>query len=230
MPARNSVKIYVTNSFYHIYNRGVEKRNIFEDEQDYKVFLNYLKESLSSPPNLSKTVPKIVNVQGRTFTFKAFPHLPKNFLNEIELLAFCLMPNHFHLLIRQNDKDSIKKFMQSLLTRYSLYFNKKYQRVGSLFQGKYKAVIVKDESYILHLSRYIHLNPSEYTQDLINTYSSYAYYLGIRKASWVKPNFILSFFDNKVLPLFKKFNDYKDFVEKYAEDSKEVLGNLTLED
>ena len=76
------------------------------------------------------------------------------------------MPNHIHLLIKQKGKDSIKKFTQSLFTRYSIYFNRKYRRSGSLFQGRYKATNVIDRNYLLDLSRYIHKNPLKYTEKL----------------------------------------------------------------
>jgi putative transposase len=229
MPAKNSIKIYAENTIYHAYNRGVEKRKIFLDEQDYKVFLNYLKEYLSPPPKPEERILKSFGLKGRTF--KGIPRQVNNYHGKIELLAYCLMPNHFHLLIKQgNDKNVLKEFMQSLLTRYSMYFNKKYERIGSLFQGKYKAIIVMDEIYILHLSRYIHLNPYEYTKNLVEAYSSYGEYLGLRKTSWVNPNLILAYFENKkFLPEFKKTVSYKNFVEDYLKDATEILGNVTLE-
>src|SRR3989344_8907196 len=155
MPKKNSIKTYVKNGYYHIYNRGVEKRTIFEEDFDYKVFLNYLKEYLE-PVNETKKRKTIFTLKGGSF--QGVPHQPKNYFQRIELIAFCLMPNHFHLLIKQNDQKVIEHFMRSLATRYSMYFNKKYKRVGKLFQGHYKAVLVSDDRQLLHLSRYIHLN------------------------------------------------------------------------
>ena len=152
MPARNIVKEYLPDSYYHIYNRGVEKRIIFQDEADYKVFLSYLKLYLSPPPEL----PKEISDQYRAIAEKLQLN---NYCNEIKLSAFCLIPNHFHLLIKQNPVNGINRFMQSLCTKYSMYFNKKHKRIGKLFQGHYKAVLVKTEEQLLHLSRYIHLNP-----------------------------------------------------------------------
>ena len=226
MPKKNSLKVYVKGGYYHVYNRGVEKRNIFENSQDYQVFLKNLKEALSSPPK-PEDVKITFTLQG--FPFKGVPRLPKNFSKEIDLLAYCLMPNHFHLLIRQTNPGSMQSFLTSISTRYSMYFNKKYSRVGTLFQGPYKAVLVNDESYILHLSRYIHLNPSKYAQNLLSTYSSYADYLGERHTAWVKPEMILSFFNQAKLPELEKIHTYKDFVEKYKKDSAKLLGELTLE-
>ena len=119
--------------------------------------------------------------------------------------------------------------MRALMTRYSMYFNKRYDRVGSLFQGRYKAVLVVNEIYLLHLSKYIHLNPAEYTKDIVNSYSSYADYLKLRQTCWIKPSFVLSFFNQQTLPDFRKFNSYRKFVESDKRDSSLVLGGLTLE-
>ncbi|MEK7470968.1 MAG: transposase [Patescibacteria group bacterium] len=227
MPARNSRKIYSDGGTYHVYNRGVEKRIIFEDEQDYKVMLNYLKEYLSpiSKNDIVKTTFLI-----RNSSYVGFKRKPKNYNNQLELLAYCLMPNHFHLILRVDKGGVLKKFMQSLLTRYSMYFNKKHNRVGSLFQGRYKAVLVNEEIYLLHLSRYIHLNPYEYTKDLLESYSSYDDYLGVRDTKWLNKKIILAYFNNKVLPDFKKINSYKKFVENYKKDSSTILGRLVIEE
>jgi putative transposase len=227
MPARNSVKTYVQNGYYHIYNRGVEKRNIFIDEQDYKVFLGYLKEYLSPPPKNDKIEKKSFILQGRTF--KGVPRIPKNHYDRVELLCYCLMPNHWHMLIKQLSQKPISEFVRSLMTRYSMYFNKKYDRVGALFQGKYKAVLVNDEPYLLHLSRYIHLNPLEISESLESAYSSYSDYLKSRHTQWLKPDIILDQFNNKVGIEFKKINNYRDFVEKYKQEDKLVLGNLSID-
>lgn len=110
-----------------------------------------------------------------------------------------------------------------------MYFNKKYDRVGKLFQGHYKAVLITDESYLLHLSRYIHLNPSEYTSDLLNCYSSYGEYLGKRRTEWIETDEILSFF-NQAGKDFIKAQTYRDFVEKSIIDSKSILGKIVLEE
>lgn len=230
MPGRNTVKIYIEESHYHVYNRGVEKRNIFIDRQDYHVMLQYIKEALS-PPSDPKKLLKDVTFKGSTF--KGIPRQVKNFHTDMDLVAYCLMPNHFHLLIKQHKKDAIRKFMQSLCTRYSMYFNKKYKRVGTLFQGIFKAVLVTEEAFLLHLTRYIHRNPLKYTDNILNGYSSYAEFLRIRKSAWIKPTDILSYFGNeknKILPRVKNTNSYKSFVENLEIDSEDYLGKLTLED
>ncbi|EKE05148.1 MAG: hypothetical protein ACD_19C00425G0009 [uncultured bacterium] len=211
MPAKNIIKFYIPNSVYHIYNRGVEKRVIFQDDQDYKVFLNYLKEYLSDPESNPK-------LQGQILPLRM-----KNYYGEIELLAFCLMPNHFHIVIKQKDKNSITKFTQSLFTRYSMYFNKKYKRVGALFQSNYKATNAINEDYLLDLTKYIHLNPIKHFKNLINAYSSYSDYLGLTNTAWLNKGIVMDKFDTNHLIVNKKIKSYKDFVENFKNDFDDVF-------
>lgn len=227
MASKNSIKLDIKGGFYHVYNRGVEKRIIFEDEMDYKVFLGYLKEYLSPEVDKNKFV-HIITVKDTVFN--GVPRQPNNYHKKVDLLAYCLMPNHFHLLIKQLEKGGMKNFIHSLLLRYSRYFNQKYKRVGPLFQGRYKAVLIDNDSYLLHLSRYIHLNPSEYVSNLTQAYSSYSDYLGLRSISWVNTGIILAYF-NQVKSLdFKGVNKYIDFVEKFKNKSViNMLEGLTLE-
>lgn len=234
MPARNRTKQYVDNSYYHIYNRGVEKRLIFLDQQDYAVFLNYLKEYLlpKDEENLSK------RLSDPNTSYKEKDKVIKllrlnNFANEITFLAYCLMPNHFHFFIKQKDSLSIDKFMQSFGTRYTMYFNRKYKRVGFLYQDTYKAVLIETDEQFLYLSKYIHKqaqihkstgNSQGRTLRGWEQPSSYPEYLGKRKTEWVHPEEILSFF-SKSNPLLS----YKSFVEEKRDDFS-VIQNKTLED
>lgn len=220
MPSKYSVRFYTENGIYHIYNRGVEKRTIFEDKQDYQVFLHYLKRYLS-PPNFNEVRPRwIVKLH-----------------QELKLFAYCLMPNHFHLLIKQDTKTSITLFMRCLINAYTKYFNEKYERVGPLFQGKFKAVLVETDAYFLHLSRYIHLNPLVHDHptrsDLVELtqypYSSYAEYLGQRNTKWINTQEILTYFKKPQNPIFKNFTTYKSFVEDYAVPVEDFLNDLIIE-
>jgi len=160
--------------YYHIYNCGVEKRIIFNDAQDYETFEGFLKDYLT-PPADPESTKKVFTVHGRSF--KGTPHQPKNYFGKIELIAYGLMPNHFHLLIHQKIHGSLEGFIRSLCTRYSMYFNKKHHRTGSLFEGPYKSVQIKDTSKFSPLISFIHHGP--------NDYSSYPEYSGKRKTSWV---------------------------------------------
>lgn len=200
MPSRNVVKEYAPDSYYHIYNRGVDKQSIFKDSSDYVVFLSLLKRHLSKEPQ--------VNKYGRQA-----PH----FHEEIELLAFCLMPNHFHLLIYQNSDDkAISKLLQSICTAYTMYFNRKYGRRGPLFENNFKASRIDQESYLQHISRYIHLNPKDWRR---YEWSSLPYYLDNHSAGWLRPQRVMDLFEG---------SDYEEFLKDY-EDYKEMLDEIKYE-
>ena len=140
---------FAPGEFYHIYNRGTEKRNIFSSRADYDRFL-----ALLYLCNQTATVH--LQIQGRTLK-----ELPGKREGEpvIEIAAYCLMPNHFHLLVRETAEGGTSKFMQKLMTGYTMFFNKKNDRTGSLFQGKFQARHVADDRYLKYLVSYIHLNP-----------------------------------------------------------------------
>ena len=154
-------KEYALGAYYHIYNRGNGRKDIFLDDQDYYVYLN----------RLSKAKDK----------------------NGVTIISYCLMPNHIHLLLRQDTKKPVYKFISSVHTSYSMYFNKKYDDVGHLFQGRFKQKIVDKDEYLLHLSRYIHLNPieSRLVENLNNyRWSSYLDFVGERKDNLCKKEII----------------------------------------
>lgn len=213
------------NGYYHIYNRGVEKRNIFLDQQDYSVFLSYLKEYLT-PKNKIELFQKISDPATSYFERDKFLKLLRlnNFSKKISLFAFALMSNHFHFLIKQTDQNAIDQFMNSIGTRYTMFFNRKYQRVGRLYQDVYKAVLVKSDEQLLHLSRYIHRQAISLQGDpLQEKYpSSYRDYLGLRKTKWLHPEEILSFFSNQNQSL-----TYESFVNQ--KENSELIGKLVIE-
>ena len=195
MPVKNVIKEYLPDSFYHIYNRGVNKQKIFTTLQDYKTFLQFLKLYLA-PKDQATLQSSLQSTENWHEKDKIIRLLRlNNYSEEIDLLAYCLMPNHFHLLIKQKAEISIQLFMRSLLSKYSTYFNHTHTRSGPLFEGRYKAVLVKSEEQLVHLSRYIHINPKE--KSLNWKYSSLPNYLGQINQIWVKPNEILSYFSNE---------------------------------
>jgi len=199
MPSRNIIHQFVKDGYYHIYNRGVNKQNIFIDEEDYVAFLNLFKRHLSRE--------QLKDRFGREFA---------DLHEVVELLAFCLMPNHFHLLIYNLEERGIADLMQRTMTAYSMYFNKRHQRIGSLFQGTYKASLIQNDSYLYHISRYIHLNPQDIDQDYTQySFSSYPYYVGKKVAKWLKPERILRLHeDNRI--------SYASFVADYEAMRKEL--------
>lgn len=214
MPAKNKVKIYGEQVFYHVYNRGYNKQEIFRDDQDYKTFLYLLKKYLEP------------GFQEIRFTDKGEQYFlePNHVYNEVELLAFCLMPNHFHLLVFQETAEGMTKLLRRITTSYSTYFNTKYQLEGSPFQDIYKAVAVKTEGQLLHLSRYIHLNSTELLNQYFETYpySSYQFYLSIEKPKWLKPD--------KILKSFTGPESYKKFVsDQLVEPENDILNEVILD-
>lgn len=215
------------NGYYHVYNRGVEKRNIFVDDLDYEVFLKYLKEYLEP-----KDEDALLEVLGdKTIDWsekdKALKLLKlNNFSVEIELIAFCLMPNHFHLLIKQNKWNSMDSFTNSILTRYASYFNRRHKRVGRLFQDVYKAVLINSEPQLLHLSRYIHQNPTK-LKGLVehhqHAFTSLPEFLNKRQTGWVKPQTVLSYFSKS-----PGNNSYETFVSQPSDNG--FISNILIED
>lgn len=222
MPAKNIVKTYIENAHYHVYNRGVDKRKIFLDNYDCSMFLHYLRLYLLSIEELKEEV-----LTGHT----KVRFLNLNLSKEVSLLSFALMPNHFHLLLKQNSVDGITKLMKRITTAYAMYFNKKYKRVGPLFQHIYKACLVDTDPYLLHLSRYIHLNSKMINPTEINflEFSSYPYYLERRHATWINSREVLDYFTSSQKKNPRDTLSYQSFVEDYIQDSNQ-LENLTLED
>jgi len=198
--SKNTTRQFDVDSYYHIYNRGVEKRDIFIDDEDRVVFLSMLKRHLS--PEIYK------DSSGRPYT--QYP--------EIELLAFCLMNNHYHLLIFQkDDPQAFSKFLRSIGTAYTGYFNRKYKRVGHLFQERFKASKISNDVYLQHISRYIHLNPS---QPFDYKWSSLAYYLEQKSADWLHPE--------RLLEGFHSPKEYEQFIQDYTANKK-ILDELKSE-
>ena len=235
MPAKNTIKAYTEHGHYHIYNRGVDKRDIFLDDHDYQTFLSLLKTYLS-PPIKTDPLPRSPFKSERPYRIKRRNDM--NLQGEIQLLAYCLMPNHFHLLIRQNTSHGIVKLMRRVCTSYATYFNTKYERSGTLFEGVYKAILITEEPYFLHLSRYIHLNPVKTTKlGLLSTsqspvnypYSSYHWYLEPNPPPWLNTSLILAYFQKNTTKLPNHYTSYSGFVEDYKLNFESFVENLTLE-
>lgn len=202
------------------------------EDKDYKVFLHFLKKYLS-PPTTEITLAN----SSLTGVTPVRPRIIKSLYGVVNLLAFCLMPNHFHLLVKQMTKDGITQLMNRISTNYGMYFNKKYQRVGPLFQGVYKAVLIDNDDQLLHLSRYVHLNPVQEPTErahplqniLLNSCSSYGDYLGQRKTIWVHPAEILGFFKTAQRTSLRDIFSYQSFVEDYEEEYDLTGVGLDLE-
>ena len=146
---------HAPEEFYHIYNRGTEKRKIFLSNADRDRFLTLLYLANGSKPVRLENIRR--NEQGRTLLKAAFEVDRGEPL--VDIAAYCLMPNHFHLLLRQRDESGISSFLQKLLTGYTMYFNLKNDRSGTLFEGRSKSKHAGEDTYLKYLISYIHLNP-----------------------------------------------------------------------
>jgi len=150
----------INNEIYHVLNRGTDKRKIFLCDEDYLRFIHDIFE-FNDEKGVTPNTGYFFNRRNNTMEV-GLPYIrqnkkPRKFL--VEILAFCLMPNHFHLMLRQKVDGGITKFMRKLGTGYTNYFNQKYKRSGALFQGKYKIGHITDEAHFIHLPYYIHFNP-----------------------------------------------------------------------
>ena len=182
----------VDGSYYHLYNRGINRERIFFGQQNWDYFIRQIR-----------------------FYFQS---------NLVDILAYCLMPTHYHFLIQLHTNNFADEVMQPFSLSYTKAINKQQQRVGPLFQGRFQSVCVDSSVYLLYLSRYIHLNPVR--ANLVNKpadwiYSSYRDYIGIRMGSI--PN------KEMVMASFGRPEDYQGFVESAVQSDEKKISHLLLD-
>ncbi|KKW06034.1 MAG: hypothetical protein UY40_C0004G0018 [candidate division CPR1 bacterium GW2011_GWC1_49_13] len=212
MPSKYVVRNFQENSFYHVFNQGVEKRPIFLDETDYATFLYYLTVYLLPIEKAAQMYP---DTPVRLYE--------KNLTEEVKLIAYCLMPNHFHLLLKQETANGVSKLLKQLTNAYTLYFNQKYQRVGALMQGPFRAAPVTEDKLFIHLVRFIHLNPlvAGLIGDLASyRWSSYNWYLGNQADIPTEKDKVLAFFPS--VGALKGFHEDKTDYGKNLEKIKQL--------
>ncbi|NCU29688.1 hypothetical protein EOM60_03700 [Candidatus Saccharibacteria bacterium] len=198
---KNKSRQFDAPAYYHVFNRGVAKQKIFVDTKDKHKFIELMERYLLNESEA---------VRGDGLSYTVHP---------VKVVAYCLMGNHFHLLLFQDkDPGDISRFMKELTTAYSMYFNLRHRRKGPVFEGMFQAVHVMGDSHFDHLTRYIHLNPRTY-----RTYrwSSLPEYLGRRSTSWVC----------KELAMDMTPSEYSQFMEGYtdrAEELKKIKSELDL--
>lgn len=217
MPRKHTVRSFAPNTVYHIFNTCANDFAIFQDDEDFNQFQQYLSDYLLPP--LEKDELKVtVEFQGKQLT--GVPRQPNNYANLSKLYTYCLTPADFHLVLYQTEENTIAKFMQSLTTRFSMYFNKRHHRSGSPFRGKYKAIEIENPADLMLLSRYLHRKGwSDRSR------SSYPDYLGHTQTPWVDKQFILEFFQGENL-------NAPDLLKNFTEDERVNdidLGEMTLE-
>lgn len=230
---------FANNYFYHIYNRGVDKRDIFKSDHDRF--------------RLLKTLQILNDVKATYLDIRSFfnPHALNQSLASTEktkreawvrIHTFCFMPNHFHLLLEQFKEEGISKFLHKISTSYTKYFNLKNERTGRLFEGPFKAILIEKEEYLLHLSRYMHINPIELIEPdwkekgiqnwpkvkaFLSEYkwSSYPVYVG--KRTWRTIEEIV--YKGTILSYFKSPRSYEEFLSSFAVGDLEKIREVKIE-
>ena len=216
---------FAPGEFYHLYNRGTEKRTIYKNKSDYNRFL-----VLMYLCNSTKQV-SIANEYRRGSSLNDMYKIDR-IDTLVDIGAHVLMPNHFHILVHEKNEGGISMFMKKLGTAYSMYFNTKYERSGNLFQGRFKATHANEDNYLKYLFSYIHLNPvklinSNWKENGINyrkkaeryletyTYSSYIDYIGHKREEG-------RILNTKSFPdFFKKPNTFKEYVRDWISFSND---------
>lgn len=201
---------------YHVFNRSIARQPIFLNRKNYQRALDVLVfYSYFNPPIRFSHYNRLPANQKSDF----IDNLRKTGVKQIELLAFCLMPNHIHFLIKEIKEKGISTFMSNLQNSYAKYFNIKTERSGSLFQTMFKAVRIESDEQLIHVARYIHLNPvTAYLLKDVNQlknypWSSFMDYLGIRNLDILNKDIVLGYFSST--EQFIKFtNDQVDYQRK----------------
>lgn len=180
---------FITEEYYHVFNRGVEKRDVFLEDGDFLRFIHYLYVLNDNQP---------LSAEFRQRTELTYEVSPRRLNKEplVDVLAVCLMPNHYHLFLQQKVDNGISKFMQKLGTAESMFFNAKYKHTGSVFQGKFKFKKVKDDAQAICLANYIHTNPI----DLIES--------GWKESGIKNPRRVMEFLENY------RWSSYRDYIGK----------------
>lgn len=212
----------VTDAYYHIFNRGINRQPTYLSKRDYERFIKTLSFYRPTEPSVkySQSLKKPSDEQAELLqTIACLPH-------QITIIAYCLMPNHFHLLLKQNEDCAISKYLGDVQNSYVKYFNVKHKRTGSLFDRQFKAVLVETENQLLHLTRYIHLNP--YSSHLVDydhitsyPYSSLPEYLS-GKFTLSNPNQVIEIYPKRYESLVLDHADYQQRLES--------LKHLTIDD
>lgn len=220
---------FANDQYYHIYNRGVDKRKIFLSKKYYERFLRILNEFNTNQP---------VNISARD-RLNNIEVAPRNDDEKfVDILCYCLMPNHFHLLIKQVSENGITEFMRKIGTGYTMYFNIKNERIGRLFESRFKAKIIDSNSYLMHISRYIHLNPLEIIEPYwkergVKDWKTAEKFL--KEYQWSTFNNytdspeIYSTKKNILGEIFEDEKEYKKFIKEYTQKDLEKINTLLLE-
>ncbi|TAL60906.1 MAG: hypothetical protein EPN88_15315 [Bacteroidetes bacterium] len=212
--------VFANSQIYHIFNRGVERRVVFTNKREYDRMLRVMRYyRFAHVPMRYSRFAELPDAEQFTILQK----LSETAILEVKILAYCLMPNHFHLILKQENTEGISRYVSNISNSYSKYFNTKHHRIGPLFQGAFKAIWIETDEQLVHLSRYIHLNPitsflvKEKNLDM-HIWSSLPEYLSTESKNILSdPSIILGIYGSK--------SKYKDFVHdqiQYAQQLEKI--------
>lgn len=216
----------VNEETYHVYNRSISSIPVFVSNSDYHRAIEALNYYQFSEVQISFSKFKKLSLRKRALLFEKFNKRGKRL---VKILCFCLMPNHFHLLLKQFRKEGISKFIANFQNSYTRYFNLKNKRVGPLLQGTFKAIRIGTDEQLIHVSRYIHLNP--YSSLVVRNLEELEKYPWSSLKEYIFPQRKGLSFPKEVLEFFKSFREYKKFVFDRANYQKELekIKHLVLE-
>ncbi|TSC95773.1 MAG: hypothetical protein CEN88_434 [Candidatus Berkelbacteria bacterium Licking1014_2] len=203
----------VNGGVYHILTKSIAGYNVFNKDNDYQRILDVIKYYQNKDVTLSYSKYYNLTNQFKESIDEQLYSPPRKLI--VQIIAFCLMPTHIHLILKQLADNGISIFMRNILNSYSHYFNLLHQRKGPLWEGKFKNILVENDNQLLHLTRYIHLNPS--SAGLVKNpqdwkYSSYNEYIGANEQSSKIADY------NEILDIRPGY--YKQFVEERKDYQK----------
>ncbi|KKS44128.1 MAG: hypothetical protein UV05_C0011G0019 [candidate division CPR1 bacterium GW2011_GWA2_42_17] len=219
-----------TGEIYHIFNRGVNRQNIFPDDEAYSYFLHLLGHCKKFITPLTHHRKKVETHGEEIFLLRPYDDesKPPRFRVPVELQAFVLMPNHFHLLVRQLVDGGVSLYLSRICNAFTRAFNQRFKRTGPLWEKRFAAKVVESENSYLQLIRYIHLNPFKTSPPLANDLREYRYSSYLEMAGLA---------DKKIcdlefpLDLVGSFRNYDSFVRaQITPEEGSSLKGLTVED
>lgn len=223
-------RTFGTGYIYHIYNRGIEKRNIFPDESYYSHFLSILKHYLNFDCPYSEFQRRMEQAKTKPGKESVLAWLETNRIDHpVDIISLCLMPNHYHLTLEQKLENGISFYMHKIGLSYTNYFNIRLERTGRLFEGTYKDVLVETDEQLLHLTRYHHINPRklsfETVEELIKyPWSSFSTYVnGPNPPTFLKPA--------RAINIVQDPEKYKEFVSAEIDEFEPLrLESIAIDD
>ena len=223
MPTNRKI-VFANEEYYHVFNRGLDRKSTFTDKNEYQRAVRLIKfyRHKNIPARYSQLMNQPIETRIKNL------ELIFNSTRIIDIVCYCLMPNHFHFLLKQLSDNGIPKFVSNFTNAYTRYFNTKNVRTGPLFQGVFKAVHIESDEQLIHLSRYIHINPavsSVVSEQELEYYpwSSYPEYLEKQSSQVCQKESVSS--------SFKTPSEYKGFVTDQIEYGKQLdaIKHLMLE-